>query len=222
LGGLAWQEVKREISKVLEEVGDVLVIAYEPGEEMNSVKTPSMAPGRTALIVLMKQYLDGLLDPFITLLEVHKLMYFLQEAGEPLRLNFKKEHCGPYAENLHHVLNAIDGCFISGYIDIDEPDNAIDIVSGAAEYAYALLDKHCGTKNRLARVNSLTAGFETPFGLELLSSVHWIITKDKACTFEDVIRQTCGWGEHNRQFTPRQIGIAVNRLSQQGWVGAIA
>ncbi len=36
-------------------------------------------------------YLAGLLDPFVTLLEAHKLMYFMQVAGEPLRLNFSKE-----------------------------------------------------------------------------------------------------------------------------------
>ncbi len=31
-------------------------------------------------------------------------MYFLQEAGEPLRLRFTKGLYGPYAENLRHVL----------------------------------------------------------------------------------------------------------------------
>jgi len=41
-----------------------------------------MTAGRAALVELMHRYLAGLLDPFVTLLEVHKLMYFLQEAGE--------------------------------------------------------------------------------------------------------------------------------------------
>ena len=36
----------------------------------------------------------------MTLLEVHKLMYFMQEAGEPLRLRSKRGPYGPYAENL--------------------------------------------------------------------------------------------------------------------------
>jgi len=43
----------------------------------------------------MHRYLAGLLDPFVTLIEVHKLMYFMQEAGEPLRLNYRKHHYGP-------------------------------------------------------------------------------------------------------------------------------
>ncbi len=43
----------------------------------------------------MHRYLAGLLDPFVTLIEAHKLMYFMQEAGEPLRLNYRKHHYGP-------------------------------------------------------------------------------------------------------------------------------
>ena len=48
--------------------------------------------------------ISATVDPFVTLVEIHKLMYFLQEAGESLRLNYKQHHYGPYAENLKHVL----------------------------------------------------------------------------------------------------------------------
>ena len=55
--------------------------------------------------MLINRYLGGLMDPFVTLIEIHKLMYFMQEAGEPLRLNYAKHHYGPYADNLRHVLH---------------------------------------------------------------------------------------------------------------------
>ena len=55
-----------------------------------SREVPNMTPGRAALVVLMHRYLSGLMDPFVTLLELHKLMYFMQEAGEPLRLKYIK------------------------------------------------------------------------------------------------------------------------------------
>ncbi len=83
-----------------------------------------MTPGRAALVELMNRYLGGLLDPFVTLLEVHKLMYFMQEADEPLNLRFTKAPYGPYAENLRHVLHSIEGHLISGYADGgDAPDD---------------------------------------------------------------------------------------------------
>jgi O-acetyl-ADP-ribose deacetylase (regulator of RNase III) len=59
-------------------------------------EVPKMTPGRAALIELMSRYIRGLLDPSVTLLEVHKLMYFMQAAGEPLRLNYVKGPYGPY------------------------------------------------------------------------------------------------------------------------------
>ena len=62
----------------------------------------------------MNRYLVGLGGPFVTLLEVHKLVYFMQEAGEPLRVRYVKGPHGPYAENLRHVLRALDGHYIEG------------------------------------------------------------------------------------------------------------
>jgi O-acetyl-ADP-ribose deacetylase (regulator of RNase III) len=225
LGGLDWQAVKREIESALGGIGDVNVITYEPGEvpeAVKNIKVPNMTSGRAALIELIRQYLNGLLDPVITLLEIHKLMYFLQETGEPLRLNFTKAHYGPYAENLRHVLNAIEGYFITGYTDGgDAPNKTIELVPGAADDAEDYLAQHCDTQNRLERVNSLVQGFETSFGLELLSTAHWLITQNKAGSVDDVIRQTYEWNEHKRQFTSKQIEIAVDRLAEQGWAGAL-
>ncbi|MCY3728339.1 MAG: hypothetical protein OXF97_04990 [Nitrospira sp.] len=72
--------------------------------------------------------------PFVTLLEAHKLMYFMQEAGERLQLNYQKAPYGPYAENLRHLLHTIDGHFISGYADGgDAPDKQLELVPGAVK-----------------------------------------------------------------------------------------
>ncbi|MCL6540932.1 MAG: macro domain-containing protein [Roseiflexus sp.] len=96
LGGLEWSEVRARIEETLAGLADVRILVFEPTEvqslprSMRRGPVPSMTPGRAAMVVLMERYLVGLLDPFISLLEVHKLMYFLQEAGEPLRLRFTK------------------------------------------------------------------------------------------------------------------------------------
>jgi uncharacterized protein YwgA len=55
----------------------------------------------------MHRYLQGLMDPFVTLIEIQKLMYFMQEAGQPLSLKFVKHHYGSYAANLAHVLKTV-------------------------------------------------------------------------------------------------------------------
>src|SRR5260370_31432484 len=123
-----------------------------------------MTAGRAALVGLMDRYLGGLLDPFITLLEVHKLMYFMQCAGEPLRLTYAKGHYGPYAENLRHVLKAVEGHLVSGYADGgDMPDKQLKLVPGALEDAISFLRNRAETQARFERVSNLVEGFESPF-----------------------------------------------------------
>ena len=58
----------------------------------DAVEVPDMTKGRAVMVSLMDHYLRGLLDPFVTLLEVHKLMYFMQKAGEPLKLEVREGH----------------------------------------------------------------------------------------------------------------------------------
>ena len=118
LGGLNWPDVRTRIESTLGSLSNVTVIVFEPNSaplETKSTEVPRMTAGRAALVILMNRYLGGLLDPFVTLLEVLKLMYFMQVSGEPLRLQYSKALYGPYAENLRHVLNAVEGHFISGY-----------------------------------------------------------------------------------------------------------
>ena len=112
----------------------------------------------------------------LTLLEIQKLAYFLQEAGQPLRLRYEAGHYGPYAPNLNKVLEALERHYTSGYGDSQKPDVEIELLPGAAEEAHAFLAGHGDEHRRLERVSRLIEGFETPYGLELLSSMHWVAT----------------------------------------------
>ena len=226
LGGLPWTEVRLRIESALAHLEDVQVFVYEPrgapdAEVMaRSRKAPAMTVGRAALVVLVHRYLGGLLDPYVTLLEIHKLMYFAQEAGEPLRLRFEKAHFGPYASNLRHVLSAIEGHMTLGYADGgDQPDKEIRLIPGVQEEASRFLasEKHRSTREHLERVDKLIDGFESPFGLELLASVHWLM-RHEAVPREHLVGAMRSWNERKRMFTPRQIGIATDRLEEQGWL----
>lgn len=181
-----------------------------------------MTQGRAALVLLMHRYLSGLMDPFVTLLEVHKLLYFMQEAGQPLRLTYKKALYGPYAENLRHVLRAVEGHFVIGYADGgDEPGKPLELLPGAVEAATPLLLGNAAVRARFDRVADLVEGFETPFGLELLATVHWVIHQEGAQTPEAVIAATHSWGERKQRFSVEQITLAQDVLTNKGW-GAVS
>lgn len=228
LGGLEWDEVRPRIEAAMQALPDVHVRLYEPkgapqaDKMQHSREVPRMTAGRAALVELMNRYVLGLLDPAISLLEVHKLMYFMQVAGEPLRLKYAKAAYGPYAENLRHVLQKIEGHMVAGYADGgDDPTKPLTVVPGAIEEASVFLDKHEDTRARFDRVGDLVEGFETPFGLELLSTVHWVATVGEAGVIvDDVVQAMHAWSERKKQFTPRQIGIALNVLEAKGWFPA--
>ncbi len=227
LGGLDWRLVRERIERALGEIADLKVIVYEPSDALKqrvmarAKSVPDMTAGRAALVVLMHRYLGGLMDPFVTLLEVHKLMYFMQEAGEPLRLDFKKAHFGPYAENLRHVLRATEGHLTVGYEDGgDAPSKEFSLVPGAVKDAEAFLVDAEATSARFDRVADLVAGFETPFGLELLSTVHWIAGREKVASKSEIVTRVHDWGSRKIQFSPRQIELALDVLIKKGWLAA--
>lgn len=224
LGGLNWAEVRPRIVEALRGVNDLHVIIFEPNSAPAATKSravPNMSAGRAALVVLIHRYLGGLMDPFVTLLEIHKLMYFMQEAGEPLRLKYAKAPYGPYAENLRHVLHAVEGHLVSGYADGgDTPDKQIELVPGAVHDAEAFLNDKRETVSRFDRVGKLVEGFETPFGLELLATVHWVATRENAIDADDAATKVYAWNERKKRFSQRQIGIAFETLRANGWLAA--
>jgi len=184
LGGLEWRVVRPMIEQAFAGLPDVQVLLFEPAGAPEAkampVRTerPHMTPARALFVKLMDAY--SALDYSRTLLEVQKLAYFLQEAGEPLRLKYEAGHYGPYAANLNKVLEVMEGHFIRGYGDCQKPEAEIELLPGAVDEASAFLADKRDSLTRLEQVADLIEGFETPYGMELLATVHWVA--HYACT----------------------------------------
>lgn len=174
--------------------------------------------GRAAIIGLLNRY--ALPGYRLTLLEIQKLAYFLQEAGQPLKLEFQKQRYGPYAETLHFVLQRIEGHFMRGYGDRSR-DISLQIYPDAAKEAEQFLRGETETHARFERVARLIEGYETPYGMELLSSVHWIAVHENEgakSNPDDAVAGVLGWNEHkSRTFTSKRIVAAWDRLKAENW-----
>lgn len=225
LGGLKWEEVRPLIVKAFAALPAVNVIFFEPAGSPAASKmavttaAPKMTPGRAALLGLMYRYLDAAMDPTVTLIEVHKLMYFMQEAGEPLKLQYVEAQYGPYAENLRHVLISMEGHFIVGYGDAkDSPHVSLELKPNAVELAKSFLSKQRDTLDRFKRVANLFEGFETAYGMELLATVHWVATKQQATTPELAVEQVHAWSERKKTFDPYDIEFAWKHLHKKDWL----
>ena len=49
-------------------------------------------------------------------------------------------------------------------------------------------------------------------------TVYWVLKNEGPGTLDEVVEQTYAWSERKRQFTPRQIRLAMDVLSSRGWV----
>jgi O-acetyl-ADP-ribose deacetylase (regulator of RNase III) len=223
-GGLNWGDVRPRIERAFSEVPEVTVQLFYPegapkADDMKiATKLPSMTPSRAVILELLSRY--ALPGYRLTLLEIQKLAYFLQEAGEPLKLDFQKQRYGPYAENLHFVLQRMEGHFVRGYGDRSR-DVSLDLYPEAVREAEQFLSADSDTHARLTRVSKLIEGYETPYGLELLSTVHWVAvheTPDAKRDPKSAISGVVSWNEHKRKtFTPERITSAWNRLLAEQW-----
>jgi hypothetical protein len=158
----------------------------------------------------------------LSVLEVQKLAYFLQVAGEPLRLKYVAQTFGPYADNLNHVLQRIEGHFIRGYGDRSAKAE-IRLLPDVTERATRFLESKPEAEEHLDRVRKLIEGFETPYGMELLSTVHWVVTHEAGVQGDlgAVREQVASWNQRKKDLMkPQHIQKAYSRLEQQGWFPA--
>jgi len=229
LGGLPWHEVEQLIQSSLAELPEVNWLLYPPQNApqadvmLNNTKRPKMTIGRAAVIGLIDRYVSTGFDYRLSLLEVQKLVYFLTAVGEPLnKVVFQKHHFGPYADVLRHVLDKMEGHFISGYADgLNKPETPIELKKDAAKEALVYLDAHKDTKKRFDKVAQLIEGFESQNGMELLSTVHWVVTQEseqEVLTTDSLIEKVHGWNQRKAQMKPAHILAAWNRLKDQNWL----
>ncbi|WP_312217686.1 macro domain-containing protein [Brevundimonas sp.] len=222
-GGLDWAEVEPVIRRALGDLNEVDVRLFAPGaapkvDEMRVGTTrPNMSRGRALVLTLLGLY--GAAGYRHSLLEVQKLTYFLQAAGEDLKLGFQKYQYGPYAENLNHVLQRIEGHFIRGYGDRSQAAE-IAVLEGGRQEAEAYLAGDEAARDRLDRVAELIAGFETPYGLELLSTVHWVLIHDAEASGDPdrVVQAVHAWNPRKAAVMREpHIRTALDHLQRNGW-----
>ncbi|WP_013324669.1 type II toxin-antitoxin system antitoxin DNA ADP-ribosyl glycohydrolase DarG [Gloeothece verrucosa] len=224
-GGLDWAEVKPMIVGAFAQLPEVKVIIFEPigtpvsdKMQVNTAK-PEMTRARALLIRLLELY--NIPGYSLTKLEIQKLAYFLQEAGEPLKLRYVKDQFGPYADNLNHVLQRLDGHYIRGYGDRSQKSQMYVLPEGS-EAAHQFLEQDPDANIRLERVSNLIFGFETPYGMEMLATVHWVAIQEDtqaAIDPECAICRVQQWSERKRNiFKPNHLRKAWERLHQQNWL----
>lgn len=219
-GGLNWNKVKLIMEKYLSEV-DCEINVYEPNttiQEALKKERVKLTPARAMLLSVLYDLTKN--GEFVSEFSSEKIAYFLQRLGakDTFKLEFKPKFYGPYSGKVKHVLYFLNGSYIMGYSSKDKkPFEEIALVHDAEKDVNDFLNKpeNSQYKNIADRTKAFLTGFYSPFGLELLSTIDYIITEKKAFSKEEITKELDNWSERKKTMFNNQkfIEIALNNLN---------
>lgn len=232
-GGLNWSEVRPHIEQALGDLNTVEITVFEPTSKYQNVAknngVEKLTPARALIAELVRRY--WVLGMECSLMEIQKLAWFLERAIEsaglenPLDLQFEARNYGPYADRLRHLLTQLDGSYLKSDKRISDC-GPLDIIwfndakrEKIETYLKTEAKEYLGALEKTA---ALIDGFESPFGMELLSTVDWLITEEHvAPDLDSVLNGVKHWpaGERWAQrklniFDQSKLELALNRLIQ--------
>lgn len=235
-GGLDWNDVKPLIEAQLGDLADVDVVVYEPTPKYQNVSKATgviaLTPARAMIAEMIRRYL--VIGMECTLLEAQKLAWFLErvigksQVDNPLDLRFEANRYGPYAIRLTHLLNGLDGSYLSCHKRIADA-TAFDTIwfvdqnrSNIEFFLRSKTAKHC--LPLIETTDELIDGFQSPLGMEALATVDWLISREGIEPTLPAIRLgITEWPagkthalRKNRIFSDRLLDLAIQRLQGFG------
>lgn len=181
-GGLEWDKVKNMIMNKLADV-DIDILVYEPNADIHEKIKEEQAmakltPARALLLYLLFDLVRH--GEYVSEFSSEKVCYFLQRFGahDLFKLTYEPKYYGPYSGKVRYVLNAINGSYVMGYSDMDKkPFECISLVINRYDEIRAVVENHSDLRDIANRTISFLDGFYSDFGLELLSSVDYLLDK---------------------------------------------
>ncbi len=222
-GGLDWAVIKPLIISKLAHL-NITIEVYEPGLKISSttpkIGTSTLTKARAMVLRLLDNY--AVLGFESTHLEVQKLAYFLQSFGQAdLKLRYQKGTYGPYAPNLQHLLSRLEGQWLAGDVRVADgrPFDPLWLMPGKTDEIEQAIQRYCSPEERirLEQVNALIEGFQSPFGLELLATVHWASTQEtgQVNDLQSVVAAVHQWNARKQQLMNADlIATAYERVRE--------
>lgn len=221
-GGLLWDDVRAVIEDKLSSVEEIEFIVYspkipQPNPEYNGA--PQKMTFERAIMIKAVGEFEKYFGGHLTRISLQKVVYFLQAMGVKYNLAFSRNAHGPYSEKLHNAFKLMESAnYIEGYTS---DAREVSIPSGAFAKADSFLSQSDPKEHqkKIERLGLLIEGYESPYGMELLSSVHYLAFSEGKQSPDAVVKAFHEWNEHkNNEYTPEAIKTAYSRLTEDGFI----
>ena len=230
-GGLEWEIVRQEMVNALSDLPDTRILIFEPSEKYQNVAkkqgVEKLTPARALIVELIRRY--WVLGIECTILEIQKLAWFLErelakeKQEKVLNLQFQADLYGPYAPRLSHLLNSLDGSYLScdKRIPDAKPTDTIGLNEAKQEKVVLFLKTECQDYlGALESSDELIDGFQSPLGLEALATVDWLLVREATPPTLEAIREglknwpggTSSGIRKQRIFSDKLINLSLERL----------
>jgi O-acetyl-ADP-ribose deacetylase (regulator of RNase III) len=233
-GGLEWSDVRARIETALTDLADTEVIVYEPTAKYQNVAkgrgVEKLTPARAMIAEMIRRY--GLLGLECSILEVQKLAWLLTRVlhhcgiKDPLKLSFDANRYGPFAPQLTHLLNALDGSYLHCEKRVADA-SPFDVIYFDQEWkprllAYLATADAAAYVEAIDKTDALIDGFQSPLGMEALATVDWLLTREQAEASVAGIRKALqAWRggpaaaeRKQKLFSDRLLQASISRLQQ--------
>lgn len=216
-GGLEWTRVKSLIEDRLKDI-DARIFVYEPNARIKEhLKTErvKLTGGRALLLYVFYDLVRN--GSFVSEFAGEKICYFLQRFGAKkyFNLDYTPHFYGPYSGKVRFVLAALNGSYLMGYSDMDKkPFEPLTLIADGYDDVVSYIENNPSLKSIGDRTMEFLEGFYSDFSLELLSSVDYIINKEKTLDSDLIYGKLCSWNNRKRSMFDNKeyIELAVNKL----------
>lgn len=218
-GGLKWEKVKRLIEEKLNHL-NIEIYVYEPTTQIKEhlkKERVKLTDARALLLYVLYDLVKN--GEYVSEFSSEKVCYFLQKFGanKYFKLKYEPNFYGPYSGKVRFVLNALNGSYIMGYSDMNKkPFDPLTLVADGYDTVKSYIENKQELFLIAKQATSFLQGFYSDFGLELLSSIDYIATKDNTFEKTVIFQKLEEWSDRKRSMfsNPKYIDISLRHLQK--------
>jgi len=237
-GKLDWNEVRAKVVEILSELDDVRVVVYEPTSKYQNVRkkegVEKLTPTRALVSEMIRRY--GILGFECSFIEVQKLCWFLERSvqhfhlANPMKFKFQAGKYGPYSDPVQHLLNALDGSYLQSEKRVRDSDPLDPIHFKDERRDFVELYIRSGDAkpygDAIDFATTVIDGFESPYGMELLATVDWLVSRQNVSTDANSLFEALGRWPYSKEAAERKqkifsadaLQIAAETLTEAGLI----